>query len=66
MELRVKSVTGSALKTARDDRILSQQEAATQVGVSVRTWQLWESAEEIAAHPKHRRALLAWLAEATA
>lgn len=59
--LRVKSLTGSALRAERDRRHLTQAEAAAQAGVAKRTWQLWESAEEVIPQPKHRRALVAWL-----
>lgn len=71
MELRVKEpIIGDALKEIRKQRHLSQSEAAYAVGVSMRTWQLWEAAEQVEPHPKHRRALIAWLngdaSEATA
>lgn len=66
MELRVKFVLGSELKDERDRRHLTQEEAAVQVGVSTRTWQLWENAEEVMPRAKHRRALIDWLSQTEA
>lgn len=63
MELRVNLVFGLALKAERDSRHLTQVEAAEQVGVSTRTWQLWESGELVVPKAKHRRALIDWLRE---
>lgn len=60
MELRVKYVLGAALKDIRDGRDLTQEEAALQVGVSTRTWQLWELGT-VKPRAKHRRALTDWL-----
>lgn len=60
MELRVKYVFGSELKQVRDSRNLTQEEAAAKVGVSTRTWQLWELGE-VTPRAKHRRALIEWL-----
>lgn len=60
MELRVKFVVGSELKQERDRRHLTQDEAAEQVGVSTRTWQLWELGA-VMPRAKHRRALIDWL-----
>lgn len=62
MELRVKYVSGPELKQEREGRALTQVEAAAQVGVSVRTWQLWENGGEVVPRPKHRRRLADWLA----
>jgi len=62
MELRVKYVMGSELREERDRRNLTQEEAAGQVGVSTRTWQLWENGGEVTPRAKHRRALVDWLA----
>ena len=61
MELRVKCVFGPELRDERERRHLTQVEAAAQVGVSHRTWQLWESDEPGTPRATHRRALLAWL-----
>lgn len=61
MDLRVKCVFGSELREERDRRNLTQAEAAAQVGVSTRIWQLWESDEPPTPRAKHRRALLEWL-----
>ena len=61
MKLRVKcAVTAKQLREARDHRLLTQQEAALQVGVAYRTWQNWESGR-VTPRVKHQRALLAWL-----
>lgn len=62
MELRVKYVLGAELRDVRESRHLTQKEAATQVGVSTRVWQLWESDEPPTPRAKHRRALVDWLA----
>lgn len=62
MELRVKYVLGAELKVERDRRDLTQHEAAAQVGVSTRVWQLWESGSPPTPRAKHRRALSEWLA----
>lgn len=62
MELRVKCVFGAELREIRESRHLTQAEAAEQVGVSTRVWQLWESNDPPTPRAKHRRALLAWLA----
>lgn len=61
MELRVNLVFGSGLRDEREARHLTQEEAAAQVGVSTRTWQLWESGELVVPRAKHRRALIDWL-----
>lgn len=61
MELRVNLVFGLALREERDRRFLTQEEAAAQVGVSTRTWQLWESDELVVPRAKHRRRLFEWL-----
>lgn len=66
MELRVKWVTGAELRDERERRHLTQVEAAAQVGVAPRTWQLWESTDEQIPRAKHRRALIAWLTEEVA
>lgn len=60
MELRVKYVFGSELREERESRHLTQEEAATKVGVSTRTWQLWELGS-VVPRAKHRRALIDWL-----
>lgn len=51
----------AALRKARDDALLTQAELAATFGVSERTLQNWEAG--VMPRPKHRRALLAWLAE---
>lgn len=61
MEFRVKYVFGPELREERIRRHLTQEEAASQVGVSPRTWQLWESDGTLVPRAKHRRALVAWL-----
>lgn len=61
MELRVKCAMGSELREIREGRHLTQAEAAEQVGVSTRVWQLWESSDPPTPRAKHRRALVAWL-----
>jgi transcriptional regulator with XRE-family HTH domain len=58
--LRVKYVLGAELREERTERALTQEEAAAEVGVSTRTWQLWE-AGDITPRAKQRRALAAWL-----
>jgi hypothetical protein len=63
MELRVKYVFGSDLRAERERRHLTQEEAAAQVGVSTRTWQLWERGQEVVPRAKHRRALVDWIAQ---
>lgn len=60
--LRVKCVTPAEIVTARTERMLTQQEAAEQVGVAPRTWQNWE-AGNVVPRAKHQRALVAWLTE---
>lgn len=62
MKLRVKYVLGAELKEVRDCRDLTQEEAALQVGVSTRTWQLWETGNGLTPRAKHRRKLADWLA----
>ena len=61
MTLRVKYVLGADLRSERDRRNLTQEEAAEQVGVSTRVWQLWESNSPPTPRAKHRRALSEWL-----
>lgn len=60
--LRVNPPTGRELREERVARNLTQAEAATQVGVSKRTWQGWELDGEVVPQPRHRRALVDWLA----
>lgn len=63
MDLRVNYVFGQELRAERRRRLLTQEEAAEQVGVSTRTWQGWELNGITAPRMKHQRALIAWLAE---
>lgn len=62
MNLRVNYVFGQDLREERRRRLLTQAEAAEQVGVSTRTWQGWELDGITAPRMKHQRALIAWLA----
>lgn len=62
MKLRVKCAPED-LREARERRLLTQEEAAAQVGVAPRTWQNWE-AGTVVPRAKHQRALLDWLEEA--
>lgn len=64
MELRVKYVLGPELRQIRDDRNLTQQEAARQAGVHLRTWQHWE-ASSVMPRAKQRRLLVDWLENGT-
>ena len=48
------------IRAARITAMLSQVEAAAELGVSPRTWQGWESGTM--PWPRHRRALAAWFA----
>lgn len=48
------------IRDARAKALLSQAEAAAELGVSVRTWQGWEAGTM--PWPRHRRALAAWFA----
>lgn len=66
MDLRVKYVLGADLRDIRDDRALTQEQAAAEVGVSTRTWQLWENGGEVKPRAKHRRALSDWLSKTEA
>lgn len=61
MTLRVKFALGSELRDVRESRHLTQKEAAAEVGVSTRVWQLWESDDPPTPRAKHRRRLLEWL-----
>lgn len=49
-----------SIKAERDRRLLTQEEAAAQVGVAPRTWQNWE-AGTVTPRAKHQRALIEWL-----
>ncbi len=51
------------IKEHRLRRNLSQEEAARELGVALRTFQNWESGRKWP-HPKHRRALDAFLRDA--
>lgn len=60
--LRVKCVPRpDEIQTTRLGRMLTQEEAAAQVGVAPRTWQNWE-AGTVTPRAKHQRALVAWMA----
>ena len=48
------------IRDTRREAMLSQVEAAAELGVSPRTWQGWESGTNPL--PRHRRALAAWFA----
>ena len=61
MDLRVKYVLGADLREVRRGRLLTQKEAAKEVGVSPRTWQLWEDGVQMEPRAKHLRALIDWL-----
>lgn len=64
MKLRVKCVPlGERVKETRGERILTQEEAAQQIGVAPRTLQNWE-AGKVVPRAKHQRAILEWLGEA--
>lgn len=56
--LRVKSPTGSDLARIRVERLLTQADAASQVGCSVRAWQDWESGK--VPQFRYQRALIEW------
>lgn len=58
--LRVNPPTGQELREERVGRHLSQIEAAAEVGVSYRTWQIWETSDRVVPQPRHRRALIDW------
>ena len=61
MELRVKCVSlGERVRGKRDERLLTQQEAAEQIGVAPRTLQNWE-AGKVTPRAKHQRQILKWL-----
>jgi DNA-binding XRE family transcriptional regulator len=62
MKLRVKCAPGDKVREAREQRLLTQQEAAAQIGVAPRTLQNWE-AGTVTPRAKHQRAILAWLEE---
>lgn len=59
MELRVKCAP-EEIRRAREERMLTQEEAAEQIGVAPRTLQNWE-AGAVKPRAKHQRALVAWL-----
>ena len=66
MELRVKCVPiGERVKAKRDERYLTQEEAASQMGVAPRTLQNWEAGKVIP-RAKHQRRILEWLEEQAA
>jgi transcriptional regulator with XRE-family HTH domain len=49
------------LRQAISERHLTQKEAAKEIGVAERTIQAWLGDDAIIPHPRHRRALVAWL-----
>ena len=59
--LHVNPPSGQELREERERRDLTQVEAALEVGVSLRTWQVWESDGEVIPQPRHRRRLREWL-----
>ena len=59
MKLRVKCAPAD-IRRAREARLLTQQEAAAQIGVAPRTFQNWE-AGAVTPRAKHQRALNEWL-----
>lgn len=64
MKLRVKCVPlGERVRETRDERLLTQQEAAKQIGVAPRTLQNWE-AGAVVPRAKHQRRILEWLGKA--
>lgn len=50
------------LRARRDERMLSQAEAASELGVSRRIYQAWESGEVTSPRPRLRRRIEEWLA----
>ncbi len=54
------------LRTRRAELMLSQQEAAEQLGVSRRIYQAWEAGQVIAPHPYMLRKIRAWLTDGVA
>lgn len=65
MELRVKCATfGERVREARDERYLTQKEAAAEIGVAMRTLQNWEAGNVIP-RAKHKRRIVEWLGEPT-
>ena len=64
MNLRVKCAPiGERVREKRDERLLTQQEAAQQMGVAPRTLQNWE-AGTVVPRVKHQRRILEWLGDA--
>ena len=64
MKLRVKCAPlGERVREKRDARLLTQEEAAKQIGVAPRTLQNWE-AGTVTPRAKHQRRILDWLGEA--
>lgn len=51
---------GALVREVREQRNLSQVEAASELNVSLRTIQNWET-QDSTPWPRHRRAILAWL-----
>ena len=64
MKLRVKCAPDE-IRQAREQRMLTQEEAAAEIGVAPRTLQNWESGK-VTPRAKHQRALVAWLEQAEA
>jgi transcriptional regulator with XRE-family HTH domain len=64
MKLRVKCVSlGERVREARTERLVTQEEAALQIGVAPRTLQNWE-AGAVTPRAKHQRKILEWLGDA--
>ena len=59
MKLRVKFAPVE-IRRVREERMLTQEEAAAQIGVASRTYQNWE-AGNVTPRAKHQRALVEWL-----
>ena len=59
----IKGLDWAVIREARAAKHLSQQEAADELGVALRTYQNWETPSGPRPQPRHRRALLAWLDE---
>jgi DNA-binding transcriptional regulator YiaG len=55
------STIGGEVKASRERRLLTQDEVAAELGVSLRTIQNWEAG--MAPLFRHQRAILAWLEE---
>ena len=64
MKLRVKCVPlGERVRETRRERLLTQEDAAREIGVAPRTLQNWE-AGSVTPRAKHQRKILDWLGDA--